>query len=141
FGLADAPAATRYYMEALQVRPTQLEALYGARDALEVIVSKDYHAPSPVGQGPASRLLERIVSRLAEVSPDQELQRDALIRLAELATLRGDQEQARVASERASGLARSGKVDERLDELLGNPFEEVTSPEEAKEPANVHEFR
>ncbi len=141
FGLADAPAATRYYMEALQVRPTQLEALYGARDALEVIVSKDYHAPSPVGQGPASRLLERIVSRLAEVSPDHELQRDALIRLAELATLRGDQEQARVASERASGLARSGKVDERLDELLGNPFEEVTSPEEAKEPANVHEFR
>lgn len=134
--LREADRAVVHFMEAVQVRPTQLEALYAARDALETIVSSDYNAPSPIGDGPASRLLERVVSRLAEVAPEPQLQREALIRQAELATLRGDMDQARASSARASAIPLSTDVDNRLDELLSESPLIVAGP-----PNHLGDFR
>jgi len=134
--LKEPDQAVIHFMEAVQVRPTQLEALYGARDALEAIVSSDYNSPSPIGDGPAARLLERVVSRLAEVAPEPQTQREALIRQAELATLRGDMDQARAASSRASAIPVSTDVDRRLDELLSERPPVVVGP-----PTHLGNFR
>lgn len=125
--LAEPEQAARAYMEAIQLKPTQLEGLYGARDALERIVSNDYLAIAPIGDGPASKLLERLVARIAEVAPEPEVKREALIRLAELASLRGDMDEAKAASSRAAQLSQAGlEVDRRLDVLLQDTAETRT---------------
>lgn len=134
--LEEPEQATRAYMEAIQLRPTQLEGLYGARDALERIVSNDYLAISPVGEGPAARLLERLVARVTEVAPEPEIKREALIRLAELASLRGDMDEAKAATTRAAQLSEVGlEVDRRLDALLQTP--QSGPPQPVEPPQNT----
>lgn len=115
--------AARQYMEAIELRPAELVGLFGARDALEALVSRDgYDVASPVSDGNAATSLERIMTRLAEVGPD-DVRVESLIRVAELATLRGDTIAAADAKKQAATLeAKATSVDARLDTILSETF-------------------
>ena len=138
--------AARAFFEALDLRPTDPEALEGARRALRAIVAAEGHdAPAPVGPDTTARLLERVLQRLVDLREDALERAQLLDELAALAGARGAEGAAREARRRARQLrerlareqdAESGRaVDARLDELLGDP--DAPRPGLGREPSGA----
>jgi tetratricopeptide (TPR) repeat protein len=123
--------ATRNFMESIQLRPAELDGLFGARNAIEALISQKSHdITSPMGDGSAALLLERLAGRIGEVAPDVGTRVEAFIRVAELATIRGDAAAGAEARRRADALATpassSVDVDSRLDDILDESFPKAT---------------
>lgn len=141
--------ATRSFFEALDINPTDLDALEGARDALGAVIEKDGHdAPAPVGPDTASKLLERVLQRLVDLREDPLDRAQLLDEVVALARARGATGAASEAMRRAQVLradaARDGQeagtsVDERLDSLLGpaglEARAEPPAPQPVRQPA------
>ncbi|MEZ4458938.1 MAG: hypothetical protein R3E66_04275 [bacterium] len=133
--------ATRQYMEAVQLRPGELAGLMGARDSLESLVSRDgYDAPNPTGEGSAAHLLERVVGRLAEVGPSPAQRVEAYIRVAELATVRGD---TIAATDARNARRRSNTRSQSPPSTSGStPSSPIRSPRRHRSPSNsITKFR
>ena len=140
--------ATRSFFEALDINPTDLDALEGARDALGAVIEKDGHdAPAPVGPDTSAKLLERVLQRLVDLREDPLDRAQLLDEVAALARARGASGAASEALRRAQVLradaARDGQeagtsVDERLDSLLGpagqEPRAEPPAPKPVRQP-------
>jgi tetratricopeptide (TPR) repeat protein len=153
-GLSQPRQAARTFFEALDIKPTGLEALLQARDALDMIIAREgFNAPAPVGPDTVARLQERVLQRVVELTQDSLDRGQALDELANLAERRGDKTGADEARRRAAGLRRERdvseeeprpQVDTRLDELLGErlrggtPAERASGQEQAS-PAPRHD--
>ncbi|MEM1349418.1 MAG: hypothetical protein AAGI01_12725, partial [Myxococcota bacterium] len=123
--------AARSFLEALDLSPSNLAALEGARSALHmVILQEGRQTPSPVGQGNAAQLLERVLQRFADLTEDGIERAQALDEVAALAEWRGDVSAADESRRRARATGdeverrerkTTTRVDKRLDALLGTP--------------------
>ena len=135
-------AALDAFRKALDIKPTAVETLQQARDALDTIIAREgFAAPAPVGPDTVARLQERVLQRLVELGQDSLDRGQALEEIANLAERRGDKVSAEEARRRAAGLRRErevapeeprAQVDDRLDALLGEVLRGGTPGEQAQ---------
>ena len=124
--MGDLERAARSYLEAVKLEAGNREALESASRVVEVLVeTQGVDAEAPSGTEPVGKLLEKLLIRLAEITPSLVQQREVLLKVALIADERGDLAAAAEARERAQSLSgevgKDGEfsgVDDRLDAML-----------------------
>ena len=132
--LGDLDRATQSYMEAVKLAAGEREPLERLCEVLESLVDKrGTEAEAPIGSSSAGRLLEKMLTRLAEVVPSAAQERELLLRVAMMADERGDTAAAADVRRRAEALAAPAgdddfeDVDARLDAMLDD-IADIQSP-------------